>query len=247
MLHSPRLINPSELQSPATKFRPQWNGPFTIVEISKTGDVFTIRDKKRMLRVKVHDIKRYHQAPSASVGPLGALRSAEHLRPGEQLTSQQNAGLNTLKRRRTPVESVTPPQTKAQRPIERRGALRASIGRTTPDPPVVTDPNASYEVDRVLHHTRVRNKYLYMVRWAHPYEDPRFDCYIDDRAFERPLHSKVPPALARYWNSIPPEDRPAAYRKLPKQDDSEEPEPQSPPDSASAASRKRRRTKRRTG
>ena len=253
MLHSPRLINPSELQSPATKLRPRWNGPFTIVEISKTGDVFTIRDEKRMLRVKVHDIKRYHQqAPSAPAGPLAPRRpdnehaTSESARPGATQISRLPKQSN---RRRNPVESVTTPQPKAnrKRPAERSGASHASAGRTPPDPSVATDPNHSYEVDRVLHHTKVRNKYLYMVRWAPPYEDPRFDCFIDDRAFERPLHSKVPPALHRYWKSFPPEDRPAAYRKLPQLDDTELPEPRSPPDSAPTASRKRRRTERRKG
>ena len=247
MLHSPRLINPSELQSTATKLRPKWNGPFTIVEISQTGDVFTLRDAHRLLRVKIHDIKRYHRAPMAAANPLSVpqRREAQNepTRPGAtQLSSQPNASRSNKRRRNPVVTPVTPPQEKAnQRPTVRRGASHASVGRTPPDPPVVTDPNHSYEVDRVLHHTKVRNKYLYMVRWAPPYEDPRFDCYINDRAFERPLHSKVPPALARYWQTIPPDDRPVAYKKLPL-DDSALPNPRSPPDSMLPASRKRRRT-----
>jgi hypothetical protein len=81
-------------------------------------------------------------------------------------------------------------------------------------PLATNDPNRSYEVDVVQHHIKVRNKYLYMVRWATPFEDPEHDCYIDDRAFERPMGSRIPPALARYWVNIPASDRPAAYRQL---------------------------------
>ena len=165
MLHSPRLVNPNEVQSPAVKFRPQWNGPFTIVEISKTGDVFTIRDEERLLRVKVHDIKRYYRAPGAAAGPLLPLQSLEQFRehratsrPGTTTMLREPNASRANKRRRTPAETVTPPQgpTASQSPVGRRGASRAPTGRTPPDPPVVTDTNHSYEVDRVLHHTRVR-------------------------------------------------------------------------------------------
>jgi hypothetical protein len=102
------------------------------------------------------------------------------------------------------------------------------------------DPNRSYEVDVVLHHIKVKNKYLYMVRWATPFEDPEHDCYIDDRAFERPMGSRIPPALASYWVNRPVSDRPAAYRQLPSETMAA-PEPLSDAGQVAAKRRRRRR------
>ena len=110
-----------------------------------------------MLRVKVHDIKRYHRAPNAArpmpVPRISDTQPQQKTRPGTtQLCSQPNASRGNNKRRRTPVEPVTTPQEKAnKRPAGRCGASHAPAGRTPPDPPVVTDPNHSFEVDRVLH------------------------------------------------------------------------------------------------
>lgn len=61
MLYKPKL--PNEAIQGSAKFTPLWDGPLTIVDISESNDVFTLRDEKdqKMFRVNVGHIKAYYE------------------------------------------------------------------------------------------------------------------------------------------------------------------------------------------
>ena len=208
MLYSPRLRTSGEHETTTTKFRPQWNGPFVIVEISDTGDVFTIRDdRNRILRVKLRDLKRFYR----SIEPVFDKRASAG---GPAINPPNGPGP-----RAQPSPPVSQPSSSTVPSAAAMSAPSAQQPTNTHQPlldmnPSAEDPNRSYEVDRILRHRRWRNKYLYLVRWAQPFNDPKWDCEIDDRAFNRPANSKLPPALIEYWLQSPPPDRPAAYRSI---------------------------------
>lgn len=219
MLYSPRLITPGEIHPTAVKLQARWNGPFNVVEISKTGDVITIRDASRILRVKVADLKRFYRPPvlhDASTTPGVAEPTATGPAAQEPFAlhseaSNRPAASATLSPLHSPSLSTAPSHMEEENTLH---ATQAVSPVPLPDKGL-RDPNRSYAVDYVRHHTRRGNRILYMVRWEPPFADPSHDCFIAEGAFDRPSNRRMPPALERYWQAFPPKDRPVAFRQLP--------------------------------
>ena len=141
MLFSPRLRAPNDTEAEVAhrKLTAKWNGPFTIVQISNTDDVYTIRDaSNRLLRVKVHDLKTYHTPMDEETA-----KSVSKKRSGNEVSGNAEP-----KRRRTArtADGKDEPQAVSN---DSQSATRIAT-RVAVD--VEEDANRSYLVDRVLSH-----------------------------------------------------------------------------------------------
>ena len=229
MLNQPRL-GPAATTA-GEKFKPLWLGPFTIVEISRTNDVFTIRNKtNRLLRVKVGHIKRFHPSTSthydvAADPPTASFMAQDEtshslMRPDQRSVTNNcparlNVGTeaeaaNPLKTllRGTPADLDPPeqPPTHSRSPVPT--AVRTAVASKD-------DPMRRFEIQAIVGHRRYRNAYLYRVRWAPPYDNDSEITEEPERSFDRASLRSLPPALQDYWTHFPIRERPAAYRHLP--------------------------------
>ena len=220
MLFSPRLATCGDCgTSSSPKFKPKWNGPFAVVDVSRTGDVFTIRNEEgRTLKVKVEDLKLYHAR---------RVSHSSRMQGDSQLGDKEMHHIDRLVQptaegpRVDDEASISTPATGQRRP-----GLRPRRPPPAPESPFPdvrpeaaqvqdsSDPNKSFVVERILSHRRYGRQYLYLVRWAPPYDGREHDCEVNARAFDRKPGDKVAPALREYWLPIPAHLRPVAYRRL---------------------------------
>jgi hypothetical protein len=170
------------------------------------------------LKVKVEDLKLYHarrvkHSSSPQDDSLLGNKDVLHRTVGPHAVPAVDGS-------RTDESSTAPSTTGSREP-----GLRPRFPPPVPESSFPTtgleaadfqgdDPNRSFVVDRILSHRRHGRQYLYLVRWAPPYDGREHDCEVNARAFDRKPGDKVAPALREYWLDFPAHLRPVAYRRL---------------------------------
>ena len=223
MLFSPRLATCGDCgTSSSPKFKPKWNGPFAVVDVSRTGDVFTIRNEEgRTLKVKVEDLKLYHARRVKPASP-DSNRGDSHLgdkdtHRKDRLIDETSAAEEFRKSDVGKGPSATGARRPGLRPKQPPPAQESPFQAKGSEAAEDINPNRSFEVDRILSHRRFGRQFLYLVRWAPPYDGKEHDCEVNARAFDKKPGDKIAPALREYWLQVPAHLRPVAYRRLGKE------------------------------
>jgi hypothetical protein len=184
--------------------------------------VFTIRNEEgRTLKVKVEDLKLYHAKRVKPASP-DSNRGDSHLgdkdtHRKDRLIDETSAAEEFRKSDVGKGPSATGARRPGLRPKQPPPAQESPFQAKGSEAAEDINPNRSFEVDRILSHRRFGRQFLYLVRWAPPYDGKEHDCEVNARAFDKKPGDKIAPALREYWLQVPAHLRPVAYRRLGKE------------------------------